>query len=220
MAISVGAALVVVLVGGQLVVPPIATTVLRHRLAKDGRVISARLSAFPWVQLLWQRADEVSVRMADYDAAPAQITDLLQEAEGVGKLEVSIGVIHTGLLTLHEVSFSKHGDEMVGAAQLDLRDLQAALPIVRSLTPVTNVDGQLVLRGTASVLGVNATVDVVVAARDGRLVLAPTGLFGALGTVTLFADPQIQVQSVTATAVAGGLRFVARGRVRGPAPRS
>ena len=112
------------------------------------------------------------------------------------------------------MSFSKHGDEMVGAAQLDLADLQAALPIVRSLTPVRESGGQLVLRGTASVLGVNAAVDVVVAARDGKLVVAPTGLLGAFATVTLFDDPQIRVQSVSATTVPGGLRFVARGQIR------
>jgi hypothetical protein len=213
-AISVGAALLVVLVGGQLLAPAIATIVLRHRLAKDGRVIGARVSAFPWVQLLWQHADRVSVRMADYSAPPSRITTLLQEAEGVGALDISIGVIHTGLLTLHEVSFSKHGDAMVGAAQLDLRDLQAALPIVRSLTPVHDADGQLVLRGSASVLGVNASVDVAVTASDGKLVVAPTGLFGAFATVTLFEDPQIRVQSVSASAVRGGVRFVARGQVR------
>ena len=213
MAISVGVACLVVLVGGQLVVPPIATTVLRHRLAKDGRVISAHLSAFPWVQLLWQHADRVTARMADYSAAPQQITKLLNEAEGVGTLDISIDVVHTGSLTLHDVSFSKHGDEMVGAAQLDLRDLQSALPIVRSLTPVEDSGGQLVLRGTASVFGVSAAVDVVVAARDGKLVVAPTGLLGAFATVTLYDDPQIRVQSVSATAVPGGLRFVARGQV-------
>jgi hypothetical protein len=212
--ISVGAVFVVALVGGQLVVPRIATTVLRHRLAKDGRVISVQLSAFPWVKLLWQHADKVSVRMAGYSAPPTRITTLLHEAEGVGTLDIGIGVIHTGLLTLHEVSFSKHGDEMVGAAQVDLADIQAALPIVRSLTPVQETGGQLVLRGSASVLGVSASVDVAVTARDGKLVVAPTGLLGAFATVTLFDDPQIRVQSVSGSAVPGGLRFVARGEVR------
>lgn len=214
MAIAVGAAVVAVLIGGQLAVPPIATTVLRHRLAKDGRVISVRLSAFPWMKLLWQHADRATVRMADYNAPPAKIAQLLQETEGVGTLEISIGVIRTGLLTLHDVSFSKHGDEMTGAAQLDLRDLQAALPIVHSLTPVENSDGQLVLRGTAGILGVNASVDLAVTATDGKLVVAPTGFFGAFATVTVFDDPQIHVQSVSATAVSGGLRFVARGKIR------
>jgi hypothetical protein len=213
-AISVGAACVVVLVGGQLVVPPIATTVLRHRLAKDGRVISAHLSAFPWVKLLWQQADAVNVRLAEYSAAPSKLTSLLQEASSVGTLGASIEVFHSGLLTLHDVSFSKHGDELVGAGQLDLRDLQAALPIVRSLTPVRDAGGQLVLRGTASVLGVSASVDVAVTASDGKLVVAPAGLFGAFATVTLFDDPQIYVQSVSASTIAGGLRFVARGRLQ------
>jgi hypothetical protein len=203
-----------VLVGGQLIAPSIATSVLRDRLAKDGRVISAKLSAFPWLQLLWQRADTVTVRMADYNPAPRRIHELLAEAEGIGTLDISIAVLRTGLLTLHQVSFSKHGDEMVGAAQLDLRDLQSAFPVVRSLTPVQEADGRLVLRGTASVLGVSASVDVEVVARDGKLIVAPTGLFGGLATVTLFDDPQISVQSVSVSSVPGGLRFVARGRVR------
>ncbi len=202
-----------VLVGGQLLVPAIATTVLRHRLSKHGTVISARLSAFPWVELLWQHADSVTARMADFNAQPQELDQLLQQADGIGKLDISIGVVHTGLLTLRDVSFSKHGDEMVGVARLELGDLRDALPIVRSLTPVPDSGGQLVLRGSASVLGVNAAVDFVVAARDGKLVVAPAGLLGAFATVTLFDDPQIRVQSVDATTVPGGVRFVVHGRV-------
>jgi hypothetical protein len=152
--------------------------------------------------------------MAESSPAPHKIQQLLREAEGIGELDISIGVVHTGLLTLRDVSFTKHGDELVGAARLDLRDLQAALPILRSLTPVHDADGRLVLRGKAGVLGVNAAVDVIVAARDGKLVVAPAGLFGAFATITLFDDPQISVESVAASAVSGGVRFVARGRIR------
>jgi hypothetical protein len=206
--------LVVVLVGGQLIVPRIATTVLHHRLAKYGKVISASLSAFPWLELIEQHADTIDARMVNYDVPASQLKSLLHEAEGIGTLNISMGVVHTGLLTLHDVSFIKHGDEMVGTAQLKLADLRAALPIVQSLTPVADSDGQLVLRGTASVLGVKASVDVTVAARDGKLVVAPSGLFGALATVTLYQDPGIYVQSVTATPIPGGLRFVTRGQVR------
>jgi hypothetical protein len=202
-----------VLVGGQLLVPAIATTVLRHRLAKHGRVISARVSAFPWVELLWQRADSVTARMADFNAPPDQLDNLLHEAGGVGKLDISIGVVHTGLLTLHDVSFSKQGDELQGVGRLELDDLRAALPVMRSLTPVQDADGQLVLRGSASVFGVSATVDVVVAARDGKLVVAPAGLLGAFATLTLYDDPQVRVQSVAATKVPDGVRFVVRGHV-------
>lgn len=213
MAISVGAGLVVVLVGGQLLVPAIATTVLRHRLARHGTVISARLSAFPWIELLWQHADSVTVRMADFNVEPHELDQLLEQGGGIGNLDISIGVVHTGLLKLRDVSFSKHGDEMVGVARLELGDLRDALPIVQSLKPVRDSGGQLVLRGTASVLGVNAAVDVVVAARDGKLVVAPAGLLGAFATVTLFDDPRIRVQSVSGTTVPGGVRFVVRGKV-------
>lgn len=184
---------------------------LRHRLAKDGRVISVHVSAFPWFELLWQQADRVTVRMGSYDASPDHLKDQLRQAAGVGAIELSIGVVHTGLLTLHAVSLRKHGQEMVAAARLDLRDLRAALPIVQSLTPVRE-GGHLILRGKASVIGVSATVDVVVAARDGRLVAAPAGLFGAFATLTLYDDPELHVQAVNAATVPGGVSFVVRGR--------
>lgn len=203
----------VVLVGGQLVAPPLATMLLKHRLARDGRVISVHVSAFPWFELLWQHADRVGIRMADYDALPDHLKDQLRQAAGVGTIDVSIGVVHTGLLALHDVSFSKRGREMVGTAQLELRDLRSALPIVQSLTPVHEANGRVVLRGKAGVLGVSATVDLVVAARDGKLVVAPAGLFGAFATLTLYDDPLIDVQSVNASALPGGVKFVVRGRV-------
>jgi len=210
---TIAAIIATVLVGGQFVAPSIATSVLRQRLAKDGRVLRAHVSAFPWVQLLWQHADRVSATMADYRAAPGHIESLLHEVDGIGTVDVSIGVVHTGLLTLHAVTLTKRGDELVGVGTLELSDLQAALPVVRSLTPVRDSNGQVLLRGTASVLGVQASVDVVIAARDGKLMVAPSGLLGAFTTVTLYDDPEIQVQSVTATTVPGGLRFVTRGKL-------
>jgi hypothetical protein len=212
-AISIAAIIATVLVGGQFVAPSIATSVLRQRLAKNGKLLSAHLSAFPWVQLLWQHADRVSATMAEYSAAPGQIESMLHQADGIDEVDVSIGVVHTGLLTLHTVTFTKRGDELVGIGTLELSDLQAALPAVRSLTPVPGSNGQVLLRGTASVLGVQASVDVVIAARGGKLVVAPSGLLGAFATVTLYDDPEIHVQSVTATTVPGGLRFVTRGKV-------
>lgn len=212
-AIPVAAAVTVVLVGGQFVAPLIATSILRSRLSKDGTVLSARVSAFPWLQLLWQHADKVTVRLADYTLEPSRLEGQLHEAEAVGTVDVSIGVLHTGLVTMRHVSFTKHGDELVGAANLDIADLRAALPFVKSLTPVRDSGGRLVLRGTASVLGVEASVDFVVAAQNGKLVLAPTGLLGAFTTITLYDDPQLRVESVTATTVPGGLRFLAKGTV-------
>lgn len=151
--------------------------------------------------------------MADYRAAPGHIESLLRQADGIGRVDLSIGVVHTGLLTLHAVTFTKRRDELVGVGTLELSDLQSALPVVRSLTPVRDGNGQVLLHGTANVLGVQASVNVVIAARDGKLVVAPSGLLGAFATLTLYDDPAIHVQSVTATTVPGGLRFVTRGKV-------
>ena len=202
-----------VTVGGQLVVPPLASELLRHRLSRDGKVISAQLSAFPWVQLLWQHADKLSARLADYEVAPGRIEQLLHEADGVSTLDIAIGVVRSGLLTLHDVSLKKHGGELIGVARLSLQDLRAALPIIRSLKPVHDSGGELVLRGAVGLLGVSAPVEVSVAARDGKLVVAPTGPLGMLATLTLYDDPHLRVQSITATTVPGGLRFEARGGV-------
>jgi hypothetical protein len=204
---------VLVAVGGQLVAPQIATQLLRQRLGRDGKVISAQLSAFPWVQLLWQHADRLSAKLADYEVAPGQIEQLLHEAGGIDTLDISVGVVRSGALTLHDVTLNKNGDELVGVARLRLEDLRTALPIVQSLTPVHDSKGQLVLRGSVGMLGVSVPVEVSVAARDGKLVVAPTGPLGLLATLTLYDDPRLRVQSVTASTVPGGLRFEARGRV-------
>lgn len=211
--IQVGVVVAVALVGGQLLAPPIAASLLRHRLAKDGKALSVHVSAFPWLQLLWQHADEVTATMASYRAEPGKVKSMLGEVGGIGKLDLSIGIFHTGLLTLRHVSLTKRTGELVGVAELELKDLQAALPMIQSLTPVHDDSGQLVLRGTASVLGVRASVDAVVAARDGKLVVAPTGLLGAFAAVTLYDDPMVHVQSVRADTVAGGVRFVAVGKL-------
>jgi hypothetical protein len=201
----------VVLAGGQLAAPRLAARLLSQRLAKDGRVLDVHVSAFPWLQLLWQQADHVVVRMASYTVPDHQISPMVQDTSGVGSLAVSVGVLHVASLTLHDVSLRKQGDELTGAAQLNLADLQLALPVLRSLTPVSTGAGGLVLRGYADVLGVSLAVDVVVAARDGDLVVAPAGLVGAFASLTLFADPHVFIRSVTASPVPGGIRFVLHG---------
>ena len=80
--------------------------------------------------------------------------------------------------------------------------------------PIASGDGQLMLRGTASFLGLSATVDAIVAAQNGALVVAPDVPFGGIATLTLFNDPHVQVQSVSAATVPGGFRVSAAAGVR------
>ena len=69
------------------------------------------------------------------------------------------------------------------------------------------------LRGTASVFGVTATVDANVRAQDGRLVVVPQVPFGGLATVTVFDDPRVEVDAVSASSAPGGFRVAAAGRL-------
>ncbi len=212
MALSVALAVILLLLVAQLVLPVIAARIVRGRLEAHGQVISVSVSAFPAIELLWGHAGKVNVRMASYNAPPEEVTGELQQADDVGTLNVSIQSLHTGLLQLHDVGLTKRGSEIDVGAQLELKDLQNAVPFLQSVTPVSSVDGELTLRGTAGVFGTGVTATAVVAARDGKVVVAPAGLLGSFATVTVFDDPRLYVEGVSGEAVRGGLFVSARGR--------
>ena len=104
---------------------------------------------------------------------------------------------------------AKTGDVHIGSATVNESDLRAAAPFLQSVTPVASADGRLTLRGTATLLGLSATVDATVSAQNGKLVVVPDVPFGGLATITVFSDPRIQVQGVSASPAPGG--FAVRG---------
>lgn len=200
-------ALVVILLGvAQLVLPGIAAQRLRDRLARSGRVLDVQVHAFPAIELLWHHADTVVVRMATYRAAPSRLPSTLAQAGDVGTLRASAQVFRDGLLTLRDASLVTQGNGLTGAATVTQAGLRTALPILTSVTPIASGDGRLVLRGSASLLGLSATVDATVSAENGKLVVTPNVPFGGLATVTVFSDPRIRVTGVSATAAPGGFR--------------
>ena len=208
-AIAVAGVVVLVLVVAQLVLPGIASQRLRDRLSRSGRVLQAQVSAFPAIELLWHHADSVVVRMASYRAVPAALPGTLDQAGNVGSLRASAQTFRDGLLTLHDARVVKQGNRLAGSAVVAESDLRAAVPFLSSVTPVASAGGTLTLRGSGSFLGLTATVDATVSARDGKLVVAPDVPFGGLATVTVFSDPRIRVQGVSASPVPGG--FAVRG---------
>ena len=50
-------------------------------------------------------------------------------------------------------------------------------------------------------------------ARDGALVIAPEGLFGGLGSLTLFKDSRVQVTEVGSRTGPDGFTLTAAGRL-------
>jgi hypothetical protein len=208
-ALTVAGLVVVLLVIAQLVLPGIAARRLRDQLSRSGRVLAVHVSAFPAIELLWHHAGSVTIRMATYRAAPANLPDRLAQSGSAGTLHASAQLFQDGLLTLHDASLVKQGNRLTGSAVVAESDLRSAVPFLTSVTPVASAGGGLTLRGTASVLGLSATVDATVSVSDGKLVVAPDVPFGSLATITVFADPRIEVQRVSASTAPGG--FAVRG---------
>jgi DUF2993 family protein len=207
-------ALVVVVLGiAQLVLPGIAAQQLRDRLAKHGEVIHVEVDAFPAIELLWHTADKVVIRMASYRSSSGDLGSSLAQANDVGTLDASAAQVDVGLLRLRDASLRKQGNELSGSASVTEADLRASAPFLDNVQPVASTTGQLTLRGTATLLGVTASVDATVAAVQGRLIVQPDVPFGALATFTLFDNPHVAVQQISAQSTASGFNVDARGRV-------
>lgn len=210
---AVVALLVVLLVVAQLVLPGIAAQRLRDQLSRSGTVEQVEVDAFPAIELLWHHADRVVIRMANYRATPAGLSATLARVGDAGSLDVSTRRLDTGLLTLRDASLVKRGNELHASATVTEADLRSSIPALDSVQPVSSGDGQLTLRGTATVLGVTASVDVNVGPRDGALVATPDLPFGGFATVTLFSNPRIVVDGVSAAPARGGLAVSAQAHV-------
>ncbi len=211
-AIGVGTVVVlaiVVLGVGQLVLPGIAAQRVRDQLRGEGQVRSVSVDAFPAVELLFHHADRVTIHLGDYTAPTGRLGGSLHETAGVGALTATAAVAHIGLLTVRDATLTKRGRRLTGTGTVAESDLRAAVPVLRSVTPVASTAGRLILRGTADLLGLSVSVAAEVLARDGQLVVSPAIPLGGLATITVFSDPRVAVQGVSATPVPGG--FAVRG---------
>jgi hypothetical protein len=206
--------IVVVLVVAQLVLPGIAAQRLRDRLAHSGQVRSVSVSAFPAIELLWHRADSVTVRLGRYRSTSAGLSRLLDQASGADRLRATASELSTGLLTVHNATLDKHGSRLTGRGEITEADLRTALPILNSVTPVSSGGGRITLQGSATLFGVTATVTATVAPQNGALLVTPNVPLGGLATIRVFSDPHIAVERVSASPTAGGFVATATGRLR------
>lgn len=187
---------------------------MRDRLSKSGTVEQVQIDAFPAIELLWNSADRVVVRMRNYHSGTGHLASLLSDARDVGSLDASAGVLTAGLLTVHNAVLKKRGDQLSGTANVTESDLRGSIPVLQSVVPVASGGGQLTLRGTATLFGVSATVDAIARAQNGQIVVTPNVPFGSLATVTVFSDPAVEVQGIGASPAPGGFSVSAQGRIR------
>ncbi len=211
--LTLALAVVVVLGVGQLVLPGIAAQSLRDRLSGSGQVLEVGVHAVPAIELLWHQAGHVVVALGRYRSSSSQVGTMLDQTGSVDRLDVSVRQLDTGLLTLRNATLHKQGSVLTASAKVTEADLRSALPILQTVSPVASGHGQLILQGTATLLGITATVDAEVRASNGSIVVAPDVPFGALATVTVFSDPHLEVQSVGASPVPSGFSITATGRL-------
>jgi hypothetical protein len=200
----------VLLVIAQLVLPGIAANSLRDRLSKSGRVLEVKVSAFPAIELLWHHADKVVVRMATYKSNPGHLSSLLDQTREAGTIDASVNQLNTGFLTLENATLRKRGNELTGNASVSAAALRSAIPGVGGLEPVASGNGQLTFQGT--VLGV--TADATLSAQDGKLVVQPDIPLLSVLTLTVFDDPHVYVEGVSASDAPGGFNLSAQASLR------
>jgi LmeA-like phospholipid-binding len=200
------AAVVLVLIIAQLVLPGVAAQRLRDRLSKSGQVLGVQVSAFPAIELLWHQADRVVVRMKNYHSNPGHLGSQLGETADAGSLDASANELDTGLVALHDATLRKRGNTLTGTATVSAADLRSAVGgAIQDLQPVASGGGQLTLQGT--VFGV--TADATLRAQNGALVVQPDVPILNFVTLTVFNDPHVEVQGVGATDAPGGFALSA-----------
>src|SRR5215210_568514 len=203
------ALVVAALVGGQIALPRLAERRITHDLAATGDVRRVSVEAVPAVKLLFKRADRVEVDMTEARAGTGKLAKLLRRTGGARRLEARVDLVRVGPLQLRGVALHKEHDRLTGEASVSDADLAAALPRQLSVRPVDDPAGELVLEAAAGPLIVRARLS----ARDGALVIAPEGLLGGLGSLTVFRDARVQVTTVGSTVGADGFTLTAAGRL-------
>jgi hypothetical protein len=188
----------------QVVLPSVAAKRVEDRVGRYGTVRSAHVSAFPAVELLWGKADKVTVDAGTLTVTPAQIGSLLWESRAARDMTVTARTVNlrvpvllpTGL-PVSGVRMEKHGSTIHATATLTQAQLDSALPSGFHVQPVAAGEGQLQVRASGGLFGVQATIEAVVRPLEGKLVAEPKGFpLAGVATVTLFSDLHLKVESI------------------------
>jgi hypothetical protein len=147
--------------------------------------------------------------MAEARAGTGRLARLLRQTRGAREVDAHVDLVRVGPLRLRGVVLRKDHDRLSGEASVSNADLAAALPRQLALRPVDDPAGELVLEASAGVFTARARLS----ARDGALVIAPEGLLGGLGSLTIFRDSRVQVTDVGSKVGNGGFTVTAAGRL-------
>jgi hypothetical protein len=196
---SLVGAVVLVLVLAQLLLPRLAAHRISARVGRYGSVQSVSVSAWPALALLWGHADSVQVKASTLSANPQQVAKLLHEAAGAASADISADSLTLGSLRLSDARLHKRGSALSATALASEAAVQAALPGGLGVQLLKSEQGQVQVRASGALFGVNASVDALALASEGRLVAHPLGFLIEGLQLTLFADRHVRVSGVGAS---------------------
>jgi hypothetical protein len=110
-AIAVIAAVVVVLVGSQLLIPPIAERQTEDRLTAGGGDASVSLSGFPALRLLFDDGSRFEARGSGLDLDLNQRVGVLDRLDGFSEVDVLIDDLVAGPLEVSSFQLSREGSD-------------------------------------------------------------------------------------------------------------
>ncbi len=219
-ALAVLALIVLALVVAQLVLPGIAENRVRDRVGRYGPVHAVHVHAVPAIALLWGDAQEITVSAGAMTIAASELADLEHQLGGVSTAELSTPSMDLGLskvppidVPLGGVLLHKHGDALNARASVSAAAVRDVLPAGLTVTGLQASDGQPELTVAGELVGVSVSGNALISAKEGKIVVEPVGLpIAGFASLTLFSDPYIYVESVSAAQQAEGLAVSIRAR--------
>lgn len=209
-AIAIAGPVALVAVLGQALLPSIAADRARATLDRYGTVRSVSVSAWPAIELLWGKADSLTVHATKLTVTPPQIASLLAQARGFHDVTISAEEITllapelpTGL-TVSGARVRKRGAGVSASATVTQAQLSHALPGGLGVRPISSGPQGVTVRASGALFGVRASIDVIARPLEGNIVAEPEGIpFGSLASITLFSNPQLKVRRIAVSAVPG-----------------
>lgn len=202
-ALSLVGVVVLVLILAQVFLPGIVASKIRSRVGRYGKVDSVSVKAWPAVKLLWGDADSVTVRAGSLRSSQEQAAALLWEARGLGDMKLTATSAQVGQLAFSDMSLSKRGSALSVQARMTDADVRQALPAGFDAHLVKSEGGEVELSVSGALFGIGATVNAVASASEGKLAVRPRGFLIEALQLTLFAEPHVYVESVSASAETG-----------------
>lgn len=215
-AVAVAATVVVlVLLLSQLVLPSVAQTRIRESLEPWATDVTVSVEATPAVELLAGKADRVTIHADHLDTAGGSgVSQLLARASAASEVTATIGTMQTGPLVLRDVNFSKDGSAFTAAARLTDQALAAALPPGISVAVSSAGQNGLDLEIKPELLGASVRVEASVAAQEGKIVVSPNLPVLDAIHLSVFEDPDVDVEELSVRRENGAYVIAARGSYR------